>query len=215
MELTAPQRFFAVAAAQFGGVLLLLFIGLIPFAEGQPNLAIGIRWIIYSMATTAGALILAMVITRHRAKKLQGIDDVAADRAINLFLIVDIPVVFFLVCQEGGLCRSIFIPLFFLIPMALLIVEPPDRMRRTYIVLASISVGITLSYFISRHVGVPASSGIHSLSLPGGISLKLTYFDDDAHPGYDLSIFLVSLVSVVIPLVQKWLIGFTKDVIKQ
>jgi len=211
VELTPLQRFLATNIAQFLGALLLLFIGLIPFAnDHQINIGIGVTWIIYMMAVIFAALFAGGGWALWHAQKHNGLDHCCVNRTIWTYVIVDIVVVLFLVCQEGGLCRSIFVPLFFLIPIALMIVEPHDKLKRVYIVLFVLIMCILISYMVSRYVGVPAESKVERLPLFGGRSLAVTYFSELAHPGYDVSVFIVSLISVVIPLFQKFGIGVIK-----
>jgi lysylphosphatidylglycerol synthetase-like protein (DUF2156 family) len=206
-ELTPLQRFLASATAQGGGIILLLMIGILPFSNTQLNIALGVMWIIYAMAATTCGLLIGIALAAYRARKLGKLDHRCVDRAITIYLVFDIVIVLFLVCQEGGLCRSIFIPLFFLIPIALMIVEPHDKMSRVYVVLSVLVVCIIISYAVSRYVGTPNDSKIDALPLGGGRLLPVTYFSELAHPGYDVSVFIVSLLSVIIPILQKLVIG--------
>ena len=105
-------------------------------------------------------------------------------------------------------------PLFFLIPIALFMVEPPDRLKRFYVVLIVLSICIVLSYFVSVLVGIPAETKVEHLDLWTVGSLQLTYFCENSHPGYDKSILAVSLLTMVMPILQKLTLKFVKVMVR-
>src|SRR5207247_8772534 len=65
-----------------------------------------------------------------RFGKRVALDHGAVDVSIVSFVTLDITLLLFLVCQEGGLCRSVFLPVYFLIPLAYMSVERDRKSTR-------------------------------------------------------------------------------------
>jgi hypothetical protein len=131
------------------------------------------------------------------------------DVVLILLVIVDIILTLLLVSQEGGLCRSMFLPVFFLIPTAYLIVErrePKFRWSRLVVLMAIVAC-ICISYRVSKEhepdlkVGLvtPAHGSLHILRWEIG---EITDFETLSHTPYDKAIFYASLISAFIPIFQ-------------
>jgi hypothetical protein len=205
--LTPTERFAATIAAQVGGILLLLLVA-IPFPESQSDIVQGKQWIEIATVVIGFVLILGIVLALRRAKKRGGsFNHPCADVAIWTYLIFDIPILLFLVCQQGGLCRSVLMPVFFLIPFAHMTVE--KREEFVYPVIGAIVLCIIIAFIVSIYVGIPKTSGVDKLpTLFGG--LAITDFSDRSHKRYDWAILISALISVLIPLIQKGTVELVK-----
>lgn len=180
-----------------------------------------------------------------------------ADIAIWTFVGIDICVLLFLVCQERGLCRSMFLPVFLLIPIVYVAVERPDKRSRTLLVLGIIMSAMIVSYTFSdqrrfsflmllvtyvlygvmvllfflvierstsirRDIGIAAVSFILILASVSpylllllwnklnlwdvkrirGLNVVTTDFHVISHGRFDAAILIVSVLSILIPIVQ-------------
>lgn len=118
---------------------------------------------------------------------------------IWIFLFVDIGIIFFLVCQQGGLSRSVLIQVFFLIPVAHLAVE--QNMYLVWCVFAVVVVCIVISNWVGRLVTaeVKKSTGVlPRFRLIG----EITDFQTLAPAEYDIALWRMSVISMLIVAVQ-------------
>src|SRR5205809_5281245 len=125
-ELTPPERFAAIVTAQAAGLAVLFLIANAAVPVGRPDLAPGIRWIGYATVTLIIVSLAGVFLTFGLSKRQSGngsFTDSAVNWTVILYLLCDIFLLLFMVCQQGGLCRSMFVPIFFLIPIALKIVD--------------------------------------------------------------------------------------------
>lgn len=102
-------------------------------------------------------------------------------------------------------------PVFFLIPIAHVLVE--KRERWVYGVLGSIVVCIFIAFLVSLHMGNLNASDVRYVPIPF-VSLRVTDFSSQAHLGYDWAIFISAIISVMIPLIQRGFILFVKTLFK-
>jgi hypothetical protein len=202
-DLRGFERWVAAATAQAIGVLLLatLIFWIFPIGAGDPTLNTGLEF----LKTVTQWLFLASIFVfalcpvfnffRVRKKKTKCVfSHTAADVAIWSAVGADIAALTLLVCQQGGLCQSMLVPLFFLIPAAYLYVERPGRWRAEILVLACIVVGIAVSHHYTSH----ASQTSPALWLGRPVS----NFHLAAREAYDKGVFVVCLFSIVIMAVE-------------
>jgi hypothetical protein len=185
---TPNERFWAAIGAQAAGALLLLSIGNV-FPVGRTDLSEGLGWIHCMAAVAIAALVVGLLlfkVAKYRCKD----SNTCVDTVILTILAFDIPIVTFLVCQQGGLSRSMFVPLFFLIPAAHLAVERPGKRYRVYVVASFIAVGMIFSWFVSWR------------NLVNIWSWPVTDFSTLAAQRFATAILIVSLISLFIPLLQ-------------
>lgn len=114
------------------------------------------------------------------------------EATIWIFLFVDIGIIFFLVCQQGGLSRSVLIQVFFLIPVAHLTVE--QDMCLVYWVFAVVAVCIIICSCVGRRV----TANVRKFRLIG----EITDFQTLAPAGYDRALWRMSCISMLIVAVQ-------------
>jgi len=196
-------------AQTFGfGLLFLLGFG-IDFDIKNPVIALGFQFIRtvvwWYLALTVFSFAVPLIVPFIRRELM----DWHVDVVLILLVIVDIILTLLLVSQEGGLCRSMFLPVFFLIPTAYLIVErrePKFRWRRLVVLMAIVAC-ICISYRVSKEhepdlkVGLvtPAHGSLHILRWEIG---EITDFETLSHTPYDKAIFYASLISAFIPIFQ-------------
>jgi putative acetyltransferase len=190
---TPKERFWAAIGAQTIGTLLLLFIGnVFPVKE---ELSTGLVWI-HCMAYCAfTALLIGLALAVWARRKCIDMD-LCADKAIFTLLCFDIPIVLLLVCQQGGLTRSMFVSLFFLIPVAYLSVERTKKRHRAYLVVLSIVACLFVSCFVSQ------SMPRDSLNLLGLVTIPVTDFSTLVPGRYATATLIVSSISLFTPFVQ-------------
>lgn len=208
LELRASERFAATIGAQIGGLFLLLVIA-IPFPASKTDIVKGKQWIEIAEVIIFLVLLLGMYLARRRSKKCNGIfDDSCVNITISTYIICDIPILLFLVCQQGGICRSILMPVFFLIPLAHREVEKREKWVKG--VMGAIVLCIIFTFMVSLYVGDPSVSGVHSLPTPIR-RLTITDFSSPAaHKGYDWAILIAAIISVMIPFIQRAFVSFVK-----
>jgi hypothetical protein len=202
---TPKERFWAAVGAQVAGILLFLFIGNV-FPVSHTELSEGLSWI-HTMAYIAfGALVVSLILGRLAKRWCKDFDS-CVDKVISVLLIFDIPIVLFLVCQQGGLSRSMFVPLFFLIPVAQLAVEQRGKRYRVYIGVFFIAVSLVISCLVSQGI----SPQNPTLKMFGLGSVPITDFSTLAVNRYATAILIVSLISLAIPLLQWGIVEFLAD----
>jgi hypothetical protein len=210
--LTATERFAATIAAQIGGLFILLLVA-IPFPSSATNVGDGKEWMEIAEVLILLVLLLGIGLAFKRSRKCGGsFDDPCVNVAISTYVICDIPILLFLVCQQGGICRSVLMPVFFLIPIAHVMVE--RRERWVYSVLGTIVLSITIAFLVSLYVGVPSITGVNHIPLGLG-NLRITDFSAQAHAGYDWAIFISAIIAVMIPLIQRAFVLFVKTLFKE
>lgn len=195
---TARERFWAAVGAQTAGALLLLFIGNVFGANPRVELSAGLGWIHRMAVMAIGALIVGLTLFKLAKRKCKD-SHTCVDAVILTLLAFDIPIVSFLVCQQGGLSRSMFVPLFFLIPAAHLAVERPDKKHRVYVATCFIGAGILVSWFVSW--SNPIKLG----------SVFVTDFSGVDAESFATALLIVSLISLFIPLIQWGIVKFVDE----
>ena len=155
-------------------------------------------------------LILGFYLAFSLAKKCGGVshffDHPCVDKMLGTFLLIDIPLLTLLVCLQGGLTRSMFFPLFFLIPVAHYAVEQEGKQNRVLWGVGAIAVCMIVSYFVSYFVAAGNMQYLFGLS-----PLRITDFSTLTPERYALALLVVSLISLFIPVVQMRIIRFEPD----
>jgi cytosine/uracil/thiamine/allantoin permease len=195
------NRFWATVAAQTAGVLVLFFIAIM-FDVGKKCDSIlepGLQMIFIISFLVFLGLVLGFVRAFLPAQKC-GFNDSCVDRALNTFLAVDIFFLTLLVCLEGGLTRSMFSPLFVLIPIAHSAVESDDKTPKIIKVLGLV-VACTL---VTLVVSILVSKGMQNLF---GLSfLQIVDFSAKEPTRFAFSLFFVTLISFFIFILSKEII---------
>lgn len=211
--ISTKDRFLAAFVGQGMGILLLILVGWLPFSvyptmppEDQQVIAVGLGMV----KITFAALLIILVVTfipairfRRKYKTFEGLPDGYVTKVIWIYLLVDMFFLLFLVCQQGGLCYSVFLPIFFLLPIAYWMVERSDRMYRLYWVLILVIGCVIISYLQTKFV---THNNLKALPLPG-ISIPVTNFQLLVHKDYDYALLLVTIISALIPFVQQLLLN--------
>jgi hypothetical protein len=208
-EHPAKDRYVAVVIAQIGGLAILVINYFVfsvgPAVEPPPDIRLVIN---AGVATIFWATIIYFLLSALiagypfiRAVRLRAKDALNSHNAVDVtvisFVTLDIAILLFLVCQEGGLCRGVFIPVFFLIPLAYLSVERPSKLWRALVVLLTVVGCILISFVVSR-LGWPPHQEGNMLLLP----IPITDFHRWDHPHHDWAILWVSLISSCIPVFE-------------
>jgi hypothetical protein len=215
-EYTPLIRFAITLTAQIGGFFLLWLLGSntysIDTAVQQPSIREGLEYIqaverVYMVGS--GVIIISMVAMlwyleedpeKHRY----------VDIMLLLFVVFDLFLLLFLVCQEGGLCRSMFLPVYFLIPTAYLAAERHSKqfLKRKLAVLSLILVCIYISYRYAAWAQPPQSAqGLQPANgtfhlLGQWWPINLTDFSTLAHRDYDEAVWFASCISALVPIIQ-------------
>ncbi|HBB96843.1 MAG TPA: hypothetical protein DC054_15805, partial [Blastocatellia bacterium] len=130
-QLNARNRFWAVIAAQGLGVMLLILIGIIFDMGPKPVEAEAGLQYLWSIAFLALlGLVASFFVGFVPAHRKDLFEDVWVDKTIEILLYCDIPLLTILVCKQGGLSKSVFFPLFLMIPVAHRLVERDDQLDR-------------------------------------------------------------------------------------
>jgi type IV secretory pathway TrbD component len=203
---TPANRFMAAVAGQVLGIILLVLVGWLPFSvyswmtpEQQNVILVGLSMVKYTMVGVLFTLIIASIPAirfRNRHRTLKGLDEAYVTCVMWLFLLADMFFLLFLVCQQGGLCFSVFIPVFFLLPIAYATVERSDKKYRVYWVFIIVVVCVLLSYLHSKLITH------HGLRVMPLIGVPITNFQGIVHNDYDEALLIVSIVSAAIPFAQ-------------
>lgn len=210
-------------AAQSLGFILLFVLGTGTFGvTSQPDILRGLKfitdvcWVYLLLSLLIVTVYLCYV--AYRQKKFE--EHFPVDVMLLTYVGMDIVLLLLLVYQQGGLCRSMFLPVFFLIPTAYIIVERREtkyRWRRLVIlfiitgcICSSYHVAVTLPPSeVSTNAGPadvgPARGAISFLawSLP-----DVTDFSSLSHAEYDKAIFRASLISAFVPIIQLLIVMF-------
>jgi len=207
---SAKERFWLAVGAQGAGILLLLSIGNV-FPAGQTDLSTGLDWIHIMGFLGLGALVVGFLSSLVAKRWCQEAHS-CVDSTIITFLLFDIPIVLFLVCQQGGLSRSMFVPLFFLIPGAHLAVERRQNRYRVYIGVGLIALCLMVSCMVSRNtpLNLPTNVGQSdpTLRVYGSLATRITDFSILAPKRFALATLIVSLIALLIPMTQWGIVGF-------
>jgi|ERR1044071_663292 hypothetical protein len=215
MTLNSRLRFWATVAAQVAGILLLFFIGIIfeVFADPTDHMrrmavASGMHAIFIIAFLVLLGLVFGVYLSFNLAKKCGGVehfyDDPCVDKMLGAFLVIDIPLLTILVCLQGGLTKSIFFPLFFLIPVAHYAVEQRGKRHRVLWGVEAIAVCMIISYAVSYFMASFKMQSLFGLSF-----LRITDFSALAPERYALAVLIVSLISLFIPVLQMRIIRFS------
>lgn len=206
-SLSATERFAATIAGQIGGLFVLLVVA-IPFPESQSDIIPGKQWMEIAEIVIFLVLLLGIFLALRHSRSCGGsFNDPCVNIAITTYLVFDIPILLFLVCQQGGICRSVLMPVFFLIPIAHMMVE--KRKKWVYGVLGAIVFCIFVGFLVSLYVGIPSGTNVKRFpSALGGI--VITDFSGQSHTGYDWAIFISAVFSVLIPVIQQGFVLFVK-----
>jgi len=217
--------------------------------ENNPLVKTGLSYIGRSMLVYVGGclLILSVPFLLDWIRGVESYDDLSVDIGVLMFVWLDICILLLLVCQERGLCRSMLLPVFLLIPIAYMTVENPDKRHRILIVLGMIVSGMIITFYLADRTsfsiltllptfliyalvivlllgiverraewklwgaililalitaGTIIPYPLRNTQRIKGLYINTTDFHTNAHYRYDIAIFLVSLLSVLIPLMQ-------------
>lgn len=210
-EAFSPQvRLFMTFTAQTLGFGLLFLLGFgIEFDVKNPVIEPGFRFIRkvawWYLGLTVFCFAAPLIVTFIKKE----LTDRHVDLILILLVVVDTILTLLLVSQEGGLCRSMFLPVFFLIPTAYLMVErrePIFRWRRL-LVLFAILACICFSYRVSKEHEPDLNLALVNPA-HGAVRLwrweieEITDFETLSHTPYDKAIFYASLISAFIPIFQ-------------
>lgn len=211
-ELPPSVRLVVTMAAQLAGFILLWLLGTNTFPLDQPNISEGLKYIQkVEMIYLAGSLAIPVfffVISLKAFKQRFFQQHFWIDLVLLSYVGFDLSLLLFLICQQGGLCRSMFLPVFFLIPTAYMLAERRDpryRVRRMFVLLV-VMVCIYVSYRFAIWL-TPQSAG-DSEAVSGVFMLfwrypiKVTDFSTLAHHSYDDAVLWASLISAFVPLAQ-------------
>jgi len=216
-------------AAQSLGFFLLFVLGTGTFEvpaqpdKVQPDLIRGLNFIVnisWVYLILSSLILIGLLFYAYIKKGLDSHKPV--DIMLLLYVGMDIVLLLLLVHQQGGLCRSMFLPVFFLIPTAYLIVERREKVFRwrRLIVLAVIMGCICSAYRVSVILQpLPSDSSL-------GVSnktvwflhhwpLQVTDFSMLAHADYDKAIFRASLISAFVPITQILIVMFRARIRKR
>lgn len=210
-------RFMMIIVAQSGGFLLLFVLGtgVLPTGsdlkiEHAENVKLGfdfVRWVSWRYVLVSIAILALGVVV---ASLTRAFKHWHADLVLLLFVGIDIWFLLMLVYQQGGICRSMFLPVFFLIPTAYLIAERRERAFRwrRVLILGLIVSCIWLSYSVARRFP-PGEPGEIRTAVVGNANfvlwpwpIPITDWETLAHTSFDQALFYVSLISAFVPLLQ-------------
>lgn len=252
------NRFVAAIAGQAGLMIILVMIAFL--FVGQPIVQRGMIFIqrafYIHLIGSLSAMCIPFVTAWLERKETWNTNLI--DWSIWLLVSLDVDLLLFLVCQERGLARSMFLPVFVLIPVAYLAVENPEKRHRSLGVLGMIVSGIIISYYLSDRatfsligllptyiiyllllflvrnqkytrrqrfliglVIVTAATTLpyflkdngfyermHLSKVSHGLSITTTSFHTDSPSSFSTAIFIVSMLTVFIPIVQLLIILF-------
>jgi hypothetical protein len=245
----AKGRFWTTVWSQGGGFAILVVVFSIFVLDSNPLIEKGVRYIGRSILVYVGGSIVIFLISFliNWIEREDDYDDLSVDIGILSFIWFDVAVLLFLVCQENGLCRSMLLPVFLLIPIAYLTVENPDKRHRILLLLGIIISGIAITWYLADRSSFSLLSlaptfiiyaALFAIVLivenqrllwqVGGVIVAFlllsfatvlpywlrdvdtlrflhvttTDFHHDAHNSHDRALFLVSLLSLLIPLLQ-------------
>ncbi len=153
-------RFWATIGAQVGGFFLLFALAIVFLLthapneqEGQVEFTAGTRSILWALVLYVVASLVAtapsVIQIIKSGKTVSQIEHAPVDRLIYFYLSIDIFILTVLVCQQGGLCTSPFLPVFFLIPTAYFAVERDENLMAKVTVVSSIIAAILIGYITS------------------------------------------------------------------
>ena len=224
-EYTPWIRFAMTLAAQIAGFFLLWLLGSNTFsidaAVDQPSIREGLEYIqgverIYMAGSGIIILIVGLLWWRYEKAEDEKRYHFYVDIILRGFVLFDLVLLTFLVCQEGGLCRSMFLPVYFLIPTAYLTAERHNKKYRKYkLIILSLILGcIYISYRYAAWAQPPQSgSGLQPASgtfnlLGWWRPVNLTDFSTLAHRDYDEAVWYASCISALVPIIQNFSLLF-------
>jgi hypothetical protein len=199
-QLHPGNRFLAVFAAQGLGVGLLFVIGLVFelfYKSAKPiGVAEGVEYIWFIAVLVLIVWVVGSLVgfIPARCKKVKEFEDAWVDWTVRTFLYCDILLLTILVCKQGGLSKSVFFPLFLMIPVAHRLVERDDKLDRVIWGAIVIGVAMVLCYFVS-------------IGRLGGFSV--TDYSTLTPKRFALALVIVALISLAIPIfqtkiIEKW-----------
>jgi hypothetical protein len=198
-QLNPANRFWAAIAAQGLAVMLLFLIGFIfeiGYTSAKPiSVESGLQYIWFIAFLILIGLVVGFFLGFAPAHRCGSFEHPCVDKTVMVFLYCDIPLLTFLVCIQGGLSKSMFFPLFFLIPVAHKVVERDDRLDRVIRGTIAIGVGMLLCCVVSISVA-------YGVKNPFSKVLSVTDYSTLTPARFAFALFLVSLISLLIPILQ-------------
>lgn len=199
-QLHPGTRFRAVIAAQLLGVILLFVICLVFELFYKSAKPIGVEEGVEYIWSIDGLVLFVLVVGSlvgfipARCKKEKKFEDTWVDWTVRIFLYGDILLLAILVCKQGGLSKSVFFPLFLMIPVAHGLVERDDKLNRVIWGAIVIAVAMALCYLVS--IG----------RLRG---FSVTDYSTLTPERFALALLIVALISLAIPIfqtkiIEKW-----------
>ena len=208
MEHVTPEgRFVAIIVGQLLGVLF--FTGVIlPFINygkleneiHRSDIMLGLKMIGIAGGILFLVLVVGLCVVLFLAKQSGEFKHEHVDILLWAFVGVDLIVLLFTVCQQGGLSRSMFVPVFFLIPAAYIAVVRESKISTTYYMLAVIGVCVFISFWVSHYRA--SHSNFTELPL---LSVKITDFYGLYPNAYNWAFLIVCGTSLGIPALQLWI----------
>ncbi|HJR05961.1 MAG TPA: hypothetical protein VJ842_01595 [Pyrinomonadaceae bacterium] len=209
-DFSPTTRFAMTLAAQIIGYILLHILGGSVFSSRLESIAPGLDFINHSAnyyLLISFAIPLLVGIHAYICRELKQFH---VDIILLAYVTCDLVILLRLVCQQGGLCRSMFLPVFFLIPTAYMIAERREpkflyRLRRVLVLMAIVGC-ICTSYHVSEMLmpltgngaGQPIAGKVHLLWW----SIEVTDFSTLAHGSYDQALYIASMISAFVPITQ-------------
>lgn len=196
-----PGRLLGILAGQVAGWMLLMSMVLFPFTgrdvdDTKKNaLNYGLK-IIKIIIATIGILSLGFFFFMYRKiGSLNEFKDTHIDQVLWAFVIIDLFCLLVLVCQQGGLAHSMFLPIFFLIPSAfIIVVNPSNKLPSTFALLCIVLGCIVFSFRVSHNKERQSPL----------FRLRIVNFSKICHKGYNWAFLITSVASIAIPGIQLW-----------
>lgn len=204
-NVTAGIRFLAIVVGQLLGASLVYFVGTSPFIGGvskrkeeiHKDIDSGLNMIKITAYVVFAALVIGGGLVLFLSKKYGECKHEHIDTLLYVFIGIDLLCLLFIVCQQGGLSHSMFLPVFFLFPAAYLAVVHPSKINTTYYLLGVIGVCIFISFWVSRY----RVSHSNFTKLPV-LRVMITDFSTLYPTGHSFGLFIISLISIAIPALQ-------------
>jgi len=201
-NVTAANRFWAITLGQLFGVLQLFAVVTLAFtAYGQlpdqtlrNEINLGLKMIKITGGVALVALLLGSGYLLYLYKQSGEFKHEHIDLLLWAFVVIDLLCLLFVVCQQGGLSRSMALPVFFLIPAAYLAVVNPSRINTTYYLLAFIAVCVVISFLVSYF-------GVTKLPI---LAIKVTDLSTLYPTGHNWALLIVCVMALLIPALQIW-----------
>lgn len=202
------NRLWAVSIGQLLGVLLVFSVGILPFIKygnlpdktHRDEVNYGLNMIILTGLVVLILSVIAFTVLVIKSKQAQEYRHEHIDCMLWFFVAIDLLGLTFIVCQQGGLSRSMALPAFFLIPAAYLAVVNPSKISSTYLLLIFIGGCVFISFLASY-------GNISKIPL---LPIKVTDLSSLYPKGHNMALLIVCLASLIIPALQLGILELNK-----